>query len=196
MTEARKATPTLESARLLLRPWEPDDLPAFATLNADPRVMEFMAARLDRAASDALATRIDEHFERHGFGLWAVEPRGGPRFIGFIGLSIPRFTTAFTPCVEIGWRLAAEHWGRGYATEGAKEALRHGFERIGLEEIVSFTTRVNLRSRRVMQKLGMRHDPVDDFEHPALAADHPLRPHVLYRLSNDAWKMQSARNSV
>ncbi len=151
-------------------------------MNADPRVMEHFSGVLSREESDALAARIDEHFAEHMFGLWAVEIPGVAPFAGFIGLSVPGFQARFTPCVEIGWRLAAEHWGRGYATEGAHAALAFGFDTLGLDEIVSFTTAGNLPSRRVMKRLGMRHDPADDFDHPALPDGHPLRRHVLYRI--------------
>ena len=120
-------TATITTARLRLRPWRDEDLPAFAALNADPRVMEHFPGTLGRAESDALAGRIRDHFEARGFGLWAVEVSGGAAFIGFVGLAVPPFAAHFTPCVEIGWRLAAEHWGKGYATEAAAAALDHGF---------------------------------------------------------------------
>ncbi|NBC33832.1 MAG: GNAT family N-acetyltransferase [Alphaproteobacteria bacterium] len=173
----------LESPRLLLRDWRDEDLPAFAALNADPRVMAFLPARLDRAQSDALAARIRAQIRERGFGWWALEVAGVAPFVGFVGLSVPQFQAHFTPCVEISWRLAAEHWGRGYATEAARLALTYGFDRLGLSEIVSFTTRANQRSRAVMARLGLRHDPADDFDHPSLPPGHPLRPHVLYRAS-------------
>lgn len=173
---------TLATARLVLRRWRAADLAPFAALNADPRVTEHLGGPLRRAASDALAARIEDHFARHGFGLWAVEIRGGAPFAGFVGLSVPSFEAPFTPCVEVGWRLAAAHWGRGYATEAAHGALEFGFATLGLAEIVSFTVPRNLRSRRVMERLGMTHDPADDFDHPLLPRGHPLRRHVLYRL--------------
>jgi ribosomal-protein-alanine N-acetyltransferase len=171
----------IETERLLLRRWRPEDLPAFATLNADPRVCEFFPSTLSEEQSNALAGRIAQHFADNGFGLWAVEVRNGAPFIGFVGLSIPRFDAHFTPCVEIGWRLAHAAWGKGFATEGAQAALRHGFDMLKLEQVVSFTTVANLRSRAVMEKLGMRRDPADDFDHPLVAEGHPQRPHVLYR---------------
>jgi RimJ/RimL family protein N-acetyltransferase len=174
----------IRTDRLLLRRWRPDDRPAFARLNADPRVAEYLAGVLSRQESDALADRIEAHFERHGFGLWAVEVPGEETpFAGFIGLAIPRFEAHFTPCVEIGWRLDAAHWNRGYATEGARAVLQFGFVSLQLAEIVSFTTVANVRSRRVMEKLGMTRAPGDDFDHPGLPAGHPLRRHVLYRLA-------------
>lgn len=161
----------LRTERLCLRWWVPDDRVPFARLNADPRVVEFLPGALSREESDALADRIEAHFQRHGFGLWAVEIPGITRFAGYIGLSVPRFEAHFTPCVEIGWRLDAEHWNRGYATEGARAALEFGFVSLQLDEI-----------RRVMEKIGMTHSASDDFDHPTLPEGHPLRRHVLYRL--------------
>jgi len=173
----------LQTARLLLRPWRDSDLEPFAALNSDPVVMEHMPTMLDRSASDALVARIRTHFDQHGFGLWAIEVPGIADFVGYVGLLVPRFTAAFTPCVEVGWRLAREHWGRGYATEGARAAVSFGFLSAGLDEIVSFTVPANTRSIAVMERLGMTHDPSDDFDHPSLPAGHRLSRHVLYRLS-------------
>jgi RimJ/RimL family protein N-acetyltransferase len=173
----------LRTDRLLLRRWLPADREPFAALNADPKVAEFLPAALSGEASDALAARIEAHFDEHGFGLWAVEAPGVAPFLGFTGLSVPGFQARFTPCVEIGWRLAARFWDRGYATEAARAALAFGFEHLRLPEIVSFTVPSNLRSRRVMEKIGMRRDPRDDFDHPGLPEAHPLRRHVLYRVS-------------
>jgi ribosomal-protein-alanine N-acetyltransferase len=172
----------LRTDRLWLRRWRPTDLAPFAALNTDVRVMEHFPAVLSRKASDALAARIQDHFAEHGYGLWAVEIPGVSRFAGFVGLSIARFEAHFTPFVEIGWRLAAEHWGAGYATEGARAALDFGFAELGLDEIVSFTVPANVRSRRVMEKIGMLRDPADDFERAALPAG--FRRHVLYRMAN------------
>jgi RimJ/RimL family protein N-acetyltransferase len=173
----------LRTERLWLRRWLPEDRVPFARLNADPRVVEFFPGALSREESDAMADRIEAHFHRHGFGLWAVEIPGVTPFAGFVGLAVPRFQAHFTPCVEIGWRLGAEHWNRGYATEGARAALEFGFRSLQLEEIVSFTVPANVRSRRVMEKLGMTHSPGDEFDHPVLPEGHPLRRHVLYRLA-------------
>jgi len=181
------SAPTLVTPRLRLRPWRAEDLAAFARLNADPAVMEHFPALLDRAESDALAARIRRGLEERGFGLWAVEAEGLP-FAGFVGLSVPGFEAPFTPCVEVGWRLAREAWGRGYATEAARAALRFGFETLGLAEIVSFTVPQNRRSRRVMEKLGMDHDPADDFDHPALRDDPRMCRHVLYRLARERFR--------
>jgi len=174
---------SIRTDRLLLRRWRDEDLVPFAELNADPDVMTYMPSLLDRQESDALATRIREQFALRGFGLWAVEVPEVASFIGFVGLSVPRFSAAFTPCVEVGWRLARPHWGRGYATEAARASVAFGFDRVGLEEIVSFTVPANSRSIAVMERLGMTHDPADDFDHPSLPAGHPLGRHVLYRLT-------------
>lgn len=179
--------PLLHTERLVLRGWREDDLEPFAALNADPRVMEFLPAPLSRAESDAMAGRLQEHFARHGFGGWVIEVPGVAAFAGFVGLLIPSYQAHFTPCVEVGWRLAHAHWGRGYATEGARAALKFGFEQLGLEEIVSFTVPANRRSWQVMERLGMRRSPADDFDHPRLPEGHPLRRHVLYRLSRGEW---------
>src|ERR1043165_8687665 len=170
--------------RLVWRHGREKDRKPFAFINADPRVMEFMPAPLSRKESDAYVNRLEEHIEHHGFGLYAVELRGERRFIGFIGIRIPRFDAPFMPCVEIGWRLAADVWGQGLATEGGRGVVRHAFEVLGLDELVSFTTRTNARSIRVMEKLGMMRNPAEDFEYPNLPQGHPLRPHVLYRLAN------------
>ncbi|HME11092.1 MAG TPA: GNAT family N-acetyltransferase, partial [Bryobacteraceae bacterium] len=140
----------LETERLLLRRWKPSDRAPFAGINADPRVMEFLGAPLDRGQSDALIDRAEEHFRNHGFGPYAVELRESGEFIGFVALMIPSFEAHFTPCLEIGWRLAADVWGRGYATEGAGALMDHAFREIGLRELVSFTAATNFRSRRVM----------------------------------------------
>jgi RimJ/RimL family protein N-acetyltransferase len=172
----------LRTERLVLRPWRAEDLLPFARLTADPEVMEHFPALLTREQSDALGRAIMAHIEQSGWGLWALQAPGLP-FAGYVGLSVPGFDAHFTPTVEVGWRLAREAWGRGYATEGARAALAFGFEQLGLDEIVSFTVPANRRSRRVMEKLGMSHDPADDFDHPRLLEDERVRRHVLYRLS-------------
>lgn len=176
----------ISTPRLLLRRWREGDREPFAAMNADPQVMEHFPGLLTRAESDARIDRIEAHFDANGFGLWAVEIRGIAPFAGFIGLSIPAFEADFTPCVEIGWRLAAAHWGQGYATEGAKAAVAFGFETLKLDEIVSFTVPENVRSRRVMEKIGMWHDAAGDFAHPLLPRDHRLSRHVLYRIRRTA----------
>jgi RimJ/RimL family protein N-acetyltransferase len=172
----------LETSRLSLRRFSEDDREPFARINADPRVMEFMPACLSRRESDLLFDRIKDHFRKHNFGLYAVELRETRAFIGFVGLATPRFEAHFTPCLEIGWRLSADHWGRGLATEGARAVANHAFDVLRLDAIVSFTSTANIRSRRVMERIGMTRDPSDDFDHPALPEGHPLRRHVLYRL--------------
>ena len=183
----RDPGPELETARLVLRPWSDDDLAAFAAINADPAVMEHFPAPLTRAESDSLAARWRTTFAEHGLGMWAVtekpgDSRPGAPFIGFVGLSIPAFEAPFTPCVETGWRLGRRWWGKGYATEAATAALAFGFGTLALDEIVAYTATGNRRSRAVMERLGMTRDPADDFVHPRLPDDEPLRFHVLYRL--------------
>jgi RimJ/RimL family protein N-acetyltransferase len=174
---------TIRTERLLLRRWREADRLPFQKVNADPRVMEFLPAPLSPGESDALIERIKNHFVRHGFGPFAAELLEDATFAGFIGLSIPTFDAPFMPAVEVGWRLAFDCWGRGLATEGARAVVRYGFEELGLDSVVSFTVPENLRSRRVMEKIGMTHDPRDDFDHPLLPEGHPLRRHVLYRLT-------------
>ncbi len=173
----------IETDRLRLRRWQESDREPFARMNADPRVMEFFPRCLSREESDHLVDQIEQLFEERGFGLWAAELRVPATFIGFIGLSAPGFEAHFTPAVEIAWRLAAEYWNRGLATEGALAVVRHAFDVLKLPALVSFTAEQNLPSRRVMEKIGMKRDPAEDFDHPKLAAGHPLRRHVLYRLA-------------
>ncbi|HUR77353.1 MAG TPA: GNAT family N-acetyltransferase [Acidimicrobiales bacterium] len=168
----------METERLILRRWRDADRSPFAALNQDPEVMEHFVSPLTRAQSDDFVDRIEAHFDAHRWGLWAVEVVDSGAFIGYVGLWPPNFM----PAVEVGWRLCKESWGRGYATEAARAAIDDGFERLGLDEIVSFTAVANVRSRRVMQKLGMQRDPAEDFDHPNVAEGHPLRRHVLYRL--------------
>ena len=180
-------TPRLTTDRLILRAWQDSDRAPFAVLNADPAVMEFMPALMTKTQSDAMVIRIQDHFKRHGFGLWAVEVKKGPSFVGFVGLSIPGFEATFTPCVEIGWRLSRAAWGEGIATEAAQAALTYGFDTIGLSEILSFTTTTNKRSQAVMERIGMSRDLKGDFDHPSLPDGDPLRRHVLYRLTSQDW---------
>lgn len=175
----------LTTDRLLLRRWHDSDREPFAALNADPEVMRFFPSVLTREGSDAMIDRLDAGIEARGFGLWAVERRDTAAFIGFVGLSRPSFDPALADQVEIGWRLAREAWGRGFATEAAREAARFAFDPDGadLDALISFTAAVNEPSRRVMRRIGMTHDTADDFVHPGLEAGHPLAPHVLYRLA-------------
>ena len=174
--------PALSTERLILRHWRPPDREPFARINADPTVMEYFPSLLTRSESDSLAERIEDGLSVENFGFWAAELRSTSKFIGFIGLNTPSFTAAFTPCVEIGWRLAAAHWGQGLATEGARAAAHYAFATLKIPELVAFTVPGNLRSRRVMEKLGMSHNPRHDFDHPHLPEGHSLRRHVLYRL--------------
>jgi len=174
-------TPILRTARLLLRPWRQEDLPTYAAMNADREVRRWFPGALTRQESDAQAARLQQHIAAHGFGFWAVEATGIAPFIGFVGLQHVNFAARFTPAIETGWRLSREHWGKGYATEAARAALAHGFGPLGLGEIVSFAGVGNTASIRVMQRVGMLHDPAGDFDHPALADGDPHRRHVLYR---------------
>ena len=177
--------PTIETERLRLRRWRESDLKPFAAMSADARVMEYFPNTLSADESNALAERIAKDFDEQDFGLWAVEVQSVGHFAGFIGLSVPSFEAHFTPCVEIGWRLAANHWGHGYATEGARAALDFAFQVIQLDEVVSMTSVKNKRSRRVMERLGMTHSPNDDFNHPNLPAGHSLSRHVLCRIARE-----------
>jgi len=179
MSNAQKLT----TPRLILRQWREDDLAPFAAMNGDPRVMEHFPSLLSREKSDDLARRLAERIDERGWGLWAVEVKDGAPFIGFVGLAKVLWSAHFTPCVEIGWRLAFEHWHKGYATEAARAAIDFAFDSLMLDELVSFTVPANLRSRAVMERLGMTHDPREDFDHPELPVGHPIRRHVLYRLA-------------
>ena len=178
----------MRTDRLILRRWRDADAAPFAALNADPQVMEHFPATLTRAESDELVAAIESRFDRHGFGLWALEIAATGEFIGFAGLNVPSFDVppfarGTGPPVEVGWRLARPAWGHGYATEAARAALAYGFEVAGLPEIISFTSATNVRSQAVMRRIGMTHDPADDFDHPDLPVDSPLRRHVLWRIS-------------
>ena len=180
---------TLQTPRLLLRPWRPEDRAPFAALNADAETMRYFAHCLDRPASDALAQRISDRLDAQGWGLWAVAPRETGAFIGFIGLSTVGDDLPIGPCVEIGWRLARAHWHRGYATEGAQAALRFAFEALALTEVVSFTAATNTPSRAVMERLGMVFAG-ETFGHPRVPTASPLHVHVVYRLTAAAWHAQ------
>lgn len=187
----------LPTDRLQLRRFRDEDRDPFAAMNADPRVMEHFVAPLDRRASDAFIDRIEERFADQGYGLWAVEvvDEAGPvtGFIGYVGLWDATFDAAFTPAIEVGWRLNVDGWGHGYATEAAIVAVDDGFVRCGLHEILSFTATVNLRSRAVMNRIGLQRQPDGDFEHPAVPRGHPVRPHVLYRFPDLAARRAQAR---
>ncbi|PWU05421.1 MAG: GNAT family N-acetyltransferase [Verrucomicrobia bacterium] len=174
----------IETERLILRDWQAQDFQPFAEMNSDPRVMEFMLKPLTSEETKAFFKKITTQIENQGFGLLATVLKDSNEFIGFVGLSIPNFQPQFTPCVEIGWRLAYKYWGNGYATEASRAVLKQGFEKYNFPEILSWTTIHNVRSRRVMEKLGMTHNPTDNFLHPMMPKDHHLCPHVLYRISN------------
>ncbi|WP_250460320.1 GNAT family N-acetyltransferase [Microbulbifer litoralis] len=176
-----------QTERLLLRQWRDADREPFAALCADPQVMEYFPSTLDRAASDAAVDRQIAHIDANGWGFWAVERREDGAFIGFVGLKHAPAELPFAPCVEIGWRLAREYWGRGYAVEAARESVRVAFNELQLAEIVSFTVTQNAPSRKVMERLQMREMP-QTFEHPLLPADSPLRRHCLYRLTAAQWR--------
>ena len=175
--------PELRTERVLLRAWRDDDKPPYAALNADPEVMRHFPSTLTAEQSDAMVDGMMASWERRGFGLWAAERLDTNEFIGFVGLSMPSWRADFTPCVEVGWRLAKQHWGHGFAPEAAQAALEYAFAHVDLpnREVVSFTTTLNLKSRRVMEKIGMRHDPSRDFDHPLLP-DWTERAHVLYAI--------------
>ncbi|MBA3239474.1 MAG: GNAT family N-acetyltransferase [Parachlamydiaceae bacterium] len=173
----------ISTKRLVLRPWHEEDFEPFAQMNSDPRVMEYFPSLLSHQESDDFAKRLSAKLQKQGWGLWAVSVPGLSDFIGFIGLSEPSFSAHFTPAVEIGWRLAYDFWGKGYVTEGALEVLKYGFDTLNLPQIVSFTSVHNHRSIQVMKRIGLHHDPVDDFDHPMLPEGHILRRHVLYRLN-------------
>ncbi len=176
----------IKTKRLLLRPWTKEDFVPFAKMSQDPRVMEFFPKLLTKEESEEAATRYKSHIDQKGWGLWAVEIPNEASFIGFVGLSpVKLFTPPFEESVEIGWRLAHAYWGKGFATEGAKAALSYGFHTLHLPEIVAFTAKINLRSQNVMKKLGMHHNPQEDFLHPKVPEGHLVQSHVLYRLCRD-----------
>jgi RimJ/RimL family protein N-acetyltransferase len=177
---------TYETERLRLRQWRNEDKEPFAMLNADPEVREHFPSLLDRASNEAECERIQGRIEQHGWGFWALELKENREFIGFTGLNTPEGLPC-SPCVEIGWRLAKPYWGRGYASEAAREALRIGFEQLKLDEIVAFTALSNYRSRAVMERLGMQ-DAHEEFDHPRVPAGHPVRRHCLYRLTYRDWQ--------
>lgn len=177
----------INTERLLLRQWKDSDRESFAALNADPEVMRYFPGAQSRETSDRAIDMWRSDIAERGWGNWVVEEKGIGAFVGFVGLSAPRHALPFTPCVEIGWRLAREHWKKGYATEAARAALRIGFEQLGLDEIVSFTSLLNLPSRAVMERIGMV-NANEDFDHPAVPEGHTLRRHCLYRLTREHWQ--------
>lgn len=182
--DAYTPTPPIQTERLVLRNWCGDDREAFAAMCADPWVMAYLPALTGESEIQATLDRFASHHERHGFGFWVLEERATGIFAGFAGLQVVSFQAHFTPAVEIGWRLPVAFWGKGLANEAARACLDYGFNTLSLSEIVAFTAPGNRRSRALMGRLGMRHDPAGDFIHPALPADHPLQPCVLYRIAN------------
>lgn len=189
---APTAAESLTTDRLVLRRWRDEDREPFAALNADPEVMRYFPDALTRDESDRLIERFEARLEAEGIGQWAVERREDGRFLGFTGLAPATFEARFTPCIEVGWRFTRSAWGHGYATEAGRAALRFGFEVRRLETILSWTSVLNLPSVAVMERLGMHHDPADDFDHPRIPPGHPLRPHVLYRLDRTEWGSAAA----
>lgn len=179
---------TLETDRLILRPWRQSDYADFWAMGQDAEVMEFLLPFADRAASDATADRLQNHIETHGFGFWALEKKNAAPFIGFTGLIHVGADKPFAPAVEIGWRLARPYWRKGYASEAARAALNYGFEKLKLDEIVALTVPANTRSRAVMQRIGMTRNPADDFDNAAVPDGSPLKRHVLYRLQRDGFR--------
>jgi len=176
----------LQTQRLLLRQWQEKDYPLFALINADPTVMQYYPDVLSAEQSNAMASKLEALIAEKGWGFWAVEKTDEKHFIGFVGLHEPTYDLPVTPCVEIGWRLAKEHWGQGYATEAAKQALSVAFEKLDIPEVYSFTSITNLKSRAVMERISMINTG-NNFEHPIIPTGHPLREHVLYKLTKHDW---------
>jgi len=181
----------IETQRLILRQWCEQDKAPFAKLTADPRVMEYFPKTLSTIESNASIERFSSQITRTGWGFWAAERKPyngiGAEFVGFIGINDNPDGLPFSPCVDIGWRLAFDHWGQGLATEGARAAMEYAFTRAGLEEVVSMTPVVNLNSEKIMRKLGMHRDP-HNFAHPKVPSDHVLNEHVLYRMRAAQWR--------
>ena len=173
----------IETKRLLLRRWQDTDIDAFISMNADTTVMRFFPATQNVEETRAFYDSIQQEFSEYGYGLYAVEEKDSGYFIGYIGFHWSRFDMDFCPCIEIGWRLGKQYWNKGYATEGAAACLKHGFDNLCFDEVVSFTSTENVPSQRVMQKIGMQFERC--FEHPKVAEGHPLRPHVFYRINKN-----------
>lgn len=187
----------LETERLILRTWTIADEAPFYLMNQDPHVIEFLKGPLSENEVKSFRIRMQKQFDDRGYTLYAVQPKDGSAdFIGFVGLNYTDFPARFTPAIEIGWRLAFEHWGKGYATEAARAVIHHAFTQLAITELVSLTTKVNNRSIRVMEKIGMTRNRSDDFIHPKLAPDNPLAPHLLYRLKRDDYASSSTFSSL
>jgi [ribosomal protein S5]-alanine N-acetyltransferase len=167
-----------ETERLLMRHWKKDDTLPFIEMCADRKVMEFLSAPLTQQEARITISRIQDHFKKYDFGLYAIEKKDTKKFIGFTGFMIPNFEHYFTPCVEIGWRIMSSEWKRGYATEAAAACLLFGFSKLDLKKIYSFTSIRNLASQRVMQKIGLHYK--GRFFHPMLPPEHSLSEHILY----------------
>ncbi len=183
---AAPEVPVVRTDRLLLRGWRDQDREPFAALNADPVVMEHFTAPMPRADSDAFVGFMRQRWAEYGYGLWAAERLDTGAFIGFVGLNLATFEAPFTPAVEVGWRLAREHWGHGFATEGGRASLAYAFDAVGVTEVVSFTAVGNERSWRVMDRLGLQRSGT--FDHPRVPDGHRVRPHVLYRIDAARWR--------
>lgn len=179
----------ISTERLILRQWDDEDLYPFSRLCRDKNVMEFFPKLLTEDESFGMGKKIKSLIAERGWGFWAIEIPGESKFIGFVGLHISKESMPFSPCVEIGWRLAKPYWGMGYATEAAKASLRYAFANLGLDEVVSFTTVANIRSQAVMKKIGMSYE--SNFEHPDLEPSDPLCEHVLYKISKDEWELHA-----
>jgi RimJ/RimL family protein N-acetyltransferase len=180
--------PTLRTKRLMLRRWTDDDREDFARISADPEVMRYRLAPLSRRESDSLIDAIEVSFDENGFGLWAVERLEDDRLLGFTGFGTSDFEAPFCPAIDIGWTLARDVWGHGYATEGAVAAMNFAFNEFHLDQVVAHTTQLNERSQAVMRRLGMTHDPGDDFDTPWYEIGHPCRRFVLYRMEASDWR--------
>ena len=175
----------IETDRLILRLFEEKDIEPLSFINQDPKVCEFFPVPLNRAETETMIRKFIDHYNKNKFSIYAVELKSTKEMIGFCGLFIPSFEAHFTPCVETGWRLGSQYWNHGYATEAAKTVLQYAFETLHLNEIVSFTAVNNIRSRRVMEKIGLHHNTDDDFDHPKIEKSHPLCGHVLYRITKN-----------
>lgn len=180
--------PKIESERLVLREWNDKDIEPFVNLNSDPDVMRFFPKLLTANESKLFILKSNSILQEKQFGLWAVEVKNSSDFIGFIGLAEPDFEAPFMPCIEIGWRLAKKFWGKGYATEGALRVLQYAFKDLQLNEVVSFTSELNIPSVRVMERIGMKRDAKEDFKHPRVEPGHRLEKHVLYRLKKNDFR--------
>jgi ribosomal-protein-alanine N-acetyltransferase len=187
---------TLHTERLLLRRWNDEDRVPFAAINSDPEVMRYRFAPLRRQESDHLIDEIEACFDERGFGLWAVERRHDRRLLGFTGLAVSDFDAPFCPAIDIGWTLAQDAWGYGYATEAATASLDYAFGELQLSEVVAHTTNQNEPSQAVMRRLGMTHDPADDFDGPWYPVGHPRRRFVLYRINDPEWRLHRAGKTL